>query len=72
MKIDLHFDKTYIYSARIWKLRMYTKAIRMVSQIILGAVAQLVRALPCHGRGREFESRQHRHFLPLWGLSSVG
>ncbi len=27
-----------------------------------GFVAQLVRALPCHGRGREFESRRIRHF----------
>ncbi len=26
-----------------------------------GFVAQLVRALPCHGRGREFESRRIRH-----------
>lgn len=28
----------------------------------IGFVAQLVRALPCHGRGREFESRRIRHF----------
>ncbi len=28
-----------------------------------GIVAQLVRALPCHGRGRGFESRRFRHFL---------
>ena len=27
----------------------------------IGFVAQLVRALPCHGRGREFESRRIRH-----------
>ena len=27
-----------------------------------GLVAQLVRASPCHGEGREFESRQVRHF----------
>jgi hypothetical protein len=26
-----------------------------------GVVAQLVRALPCHGRGCGFESRQFRH-----------
>src|SRR5580692_9844183 len=28
-----------------------------------GDVVQLVRTLPCHGRGREFESRRPRHFL---------
>jgi tripartite-type tricarboxylate transporter receptor subunit TctC len=28
-------------------------------------VAQLVRALPCHGRGRGFESRLSRHFVAL-------
>jgi hypothetical protein len=28
-----------------------------------GIVAQLVRALPCHGRGRGFESRQFRHLI---------
>jgi hypothetical protein len=28
----------------------------------LGVVAQLVRALPCHGRGCGFESRQLRIF----------
>ena len=27
-----------------------------------GGVAQLVRALPCHGRGRGFESRRSRQF----------
>ena len=33
------------------------------NQVIIsssGFVAQLVRALPCHGRGREFESRRIR------------
>ena len=31
-----------------------------------GAVAQLVRALPCHGRGHGFESRRFRHkILPI-------
>ena len=40
-----------------------------------GAVAQLVRALPCHGRGRGFESRQLRHTIherQACGLSFVG
>ena len=31
--------------------------------MVLGFVAQLVRALPCHGRGREFESRRIRQKL---------
>jgi hypothetical protein len=29
----------------------------------VGDVVQLVRTLPCHGRGREFESRRPRHFF---------
>ena len=33
-----------------------------------GPVAQLVRASPCHGEGRRFESDLGR----LWGLSSAG
>ena len=28
-----------------------------------GDVVQLVRTLPCHGRGREFESRRPRHIF---------
>lgn len=78
-KFDLHFQKSYIYSASILKSVLYKKPIQMcdtylfilhketklVFLIFLGAVAQLVRALPCHGRGREFEPRQHRH--PILG-----
>ena len=37
-------------------------------QVKSGPVAQLVRAPPCHGGGREFESLLGR----LWGLSSAG
>ena len=33
------------------------------SALPIGGVAQLVRALACHARGREFESRHSRHFL---------
>ena len=29
----------------------------------VGDVVQLVRTLPCHGRGREFESRRPRQFF---------
>src|SRR5579863_10040719 len=30
-----------------------------------GDVVQLVRTLPCHGRGRGFESRRPRHFFQV-------
>ncbi len=33
------------------------------SQKTNGVVVQLVRILPCHGRGRGFESRPHRFKL---------
>jgi hypothetical protein len=32
---------------------------------IAGDVAQLVRALPCHGRGRGFEPRRPRHTFQM-------
>ncbi len=42
----------------------------------IGPVAQLVRALPCHGRGRGFEplpGRNDLFFLYIaWDLSSAG
>ena len=41
-----------------------------------GPVAQLVRAPPCHGGGRRFESDLGRLFyrcmINIWGLSSAG
>ena len=33
---------------------------RSVANVTVGDVVQLVRTLPCHGRGREFESRRPR------------
>ena len=33
-----------------------------LSTWVVGAVVQLVRMLPCHGRGRGFESRPLRNF----------
>ena len=48
---------------------------------LFGPVAQLVRAPPCHGGGREFESLLGRllhqydaatNNLIIWGLSSAG
>src|SRR5215472_17509737 len=38
----------------------------------VGDVVQLVRTLPCHGRGREFESRRPRHILQaLTNMASI-
>ncbi len=37
----------------------------------IGLVAQLVRAPPCHGGGRRFESDRGRRYL-IWDLSSAG
>ena len=34
-----------------------------------GDVVQLVRTLPCHGRGRGFESRRPRHSMYIFGAS---
>ena len=38
---------------------------------LYGLVAQLVRAPPCHGGGRGFESLLGR-FIIIWDLSSAG
>src|ERR1022692_3088636 len=38
-----------------------TLAIAYIVDLASGDVVQLVRTLPCHGRGREFESRRPRH-----------
>ena len=42
---------------------MSRKVFRQVADLASGDVVQLVRTLPCHGRGREFESRRPRHFF---------
>ena len=42
-----------------------------VNFVQLGGVAQLVRALACHARGRGFESRHSRH-LPKLKLRNKG
>ena len=41
------------------------------SILYLGTVAQLVRALACHARGCEFDSRQSRFFIRSRGRSSA-
>jgi hypothetical protein len=38
-----------------------TTAVKPQLHHIKGSVVQLVRMLPCHGRGRGFESRPVRH-----------
>ena len=40
----------------------------ILAPVFSGGVAQLVRALPCHGRGCGFESRRSRHFFK-WQVS---
>ncbi len=45
-----------------WHLGIIDFLYTLVQHVSLcGLVAQLVRALPCHGRGRGFESRRVRH-----------
>src|SRR5580692_10185078 len=39
-------------------------AIAHLVDLASGDVVQLVRTLPCHGRGRGFESRRPRHSFP--------
>src|ERR1039457_7080865 len=40
----------------------------LLSSAPSGGVAQLVRALPCHGRGYGFEPRRSRHLFPSISL----
>ena len=42
---------------------LFHKGLRQVADSTVGDVVQLVRTLPCHGRGREFESRRPRHIF---------
>ena len=44
---------------------------RLIKRSWNGLVAQLVRAPPCHGGGRRFESDLGRFFF-IWDLSSAG
>ena len=42
-----------------------TQIVQIQLPRLVGGVAQLVRALPCHGRGYGFEPRHSRHSSPL-------
>jgi hypothetical protein len=59
-------------SSREWRfesVRGYFD-LRACSSLFIDAVAQLARALPCHGRGCGFEPRRHR--LVICWCSSIG
>jgi hypothetical protein len=56
-----------VYTRKVLSSNLRSPTIRCASR---GDVVQSVRTLPCHGRGREFESRRPRHFSPR-GLPDV-
>src|SRR5579872_1717014 len=47
----------------LWATERKTLAIAHHVDLASGDVVQLVRTLPCHGRGRGFESRRPRQFF---------
>src|SRR5213080_384128 len=53
-----------VYTRKVVRSNRTVPTIRELHRFTFsGDVVQLVRTLPCHGRGREFESRRPRHFL---------
>ena len=53
--------KRALYAKLATALFFRARALPQVVDSTVGDVVQLVRTLPCHGRGREFESRRPRH-----------
>ena len=59
-KLELHhavWFKSTVFGRALWYGRV---VLRRASTLYIGALVQLVRTLPCHGRGHGFESRTHR------------
>ena len=51
------------FFSRVFEKDVDPTATEAKKRAALGGVAQLVRALPCHGRGYGFESRHSRHLF---------
>ena len=73
-RIGHEFHEWVRSSGRLW-WKMWEKAIDYGVKVsyclspLSGGVAQLVRALPCHGRGYGFEPRRSRHlFLGIFQM----
>ncbi len=58
--------KSFEKSLTLVQKNIYCPGFEKNTGQINGCVAQLVRALPCHGRGHEFESRRVRHYINRW------
>ena len=59
-----------VYTRKVVRSNRTVPTIRAQHRITLsGDVVQLVRTLPCHGRGREFESRRPRHSFEAFAES---
>ena len=72
MLLDAGFGPSQRYS-RIERVQWtHSRSVRRKLPVVArqpGDVAQLVRALPCHGRGRGFEPRRPRHsFQETYGV----
>gem|GEM_PF-1555384 len=56
--------KLFRYHSKMIKiLNVVENEFNVINCICCGGVAQLVRALACHARGRGFKSRHSRHLV---------